>query len=487
MTAEDELIRLRQENADLREQVKRIPLLEESIRQLSEQVQNLQERLMKDSHNSHLPPSSDRFARQKKTKSQRKRSGKKPGGQVGHEGHHLALVDNPDEKVVYPVEMCATCQADIRAVAARTLERRQVVDLPPVRLHITEHQAERKCCPHCAAETRAAFPDGVSAPVQYGTGLQALAVYLVTFHLLPFKRVGEILSDVTGTPLSEGTLRQMIARSARVLQPIERQIKVALRQAPVIHQDETGLYVAGERIWMHVTSTSRLTHYQIHAKRGNQALDANGILPGYQGTSVHDGWPAYESYGCTHALCNVHLLRELIFLEETTGQLWATKMRRLLLALLRLTNWARARGRRELESPLQAQILRRYRQVLTLGEQANPPPPSDEPTTQRRGRRKQSPARNLLDRFIKHEEAVLAFVRDLRVPFDNSQAERDIRMVKVQQKISGCFRSWSGALDFCRIRGYLSTLRKQGLPLLSALQQVLAGHPLLPALTSGPE
>lgn len=491
MSPEEEQQTLRQENQELRtklaEALEALSVATAQISQLTRRVEELEARLAKDSHNSHLPPSSDRFARQKKTKSQRKRSGKKPGGQVGHDGHHLALVAHPDEIVVQRVEVCATCQADVRAVATRTIERRQVGDLPPARLHITEHQAERKCCPHCAAETRAAFPDAVSAPVQYGTGLQALAVYLVTFHLLPFKRAGEILSEVTGTHLSEGTLRQSIARSARALQPIEQQITIALRQAPVIHQDETGLYVADERIWMHVTSTSRLTHYQIHATRGTQALDANGILPGYQGTSVHDGWPAYQGYGCAHALCNVHLLRELIFLEETTGQIWATEMRRLLLALLRLTNWARARGRHELERALQAQVLRRYRQVLTLGEQANPPPPPDEPATTRRGRRKQSPARNLLDRFIKHEEAVLAFVRDLRVPFDNSQAERDIRMVKVQQKISGCFRSWSGALDFCRIRGYLSTLRKQGLPLLSALQQVLAGHPLLPALTSGPE
>jgi len=182
MRAEDELIQVRQENADEREPVKRIPQLEESIRQLSEQVQSLQERLMKDSHNSHLPPSSDRFARQKKTRSQRKRSGKKPGGQAGPEGHHLALSPSPDQVVIHAVETCAHGQADWRAGAVRAIERRQVGDAPPARLQITEHQAERKCCPHCSAETRAAFPDSVPAPVQYGSGIAALAVELVAHH-----------------------------------------------------------------------------------------------------------------------------------------------------------------------------------------------------------------------------------------------------------------------------------------------------------------
>jgi transposase len=486
MTAEDELIELRQENADLREQVKRIPQLEESVRQLSEQVQSLQERLVKDSHNSHLPPSSDRFARQKKTRSQRKRSGKKPGGQVGHDGHHLALASSPDQVVVHPVETCSHCQADLRAVAVRAIERRQVVDVPPARLHITEHQAERKCCPHCSAETRALFPNELQASVQYGTGLGALAVYLVTHHLLPFKRTAEILNEMMGAQMSEGTIRQLTQRSANVLRPIERQIKIALRQAEVLHQDESGLYVEGKRVWMHVTSTPKLTHYQVHAKRGTEALDANGILPGYQGTSVHDGWAAYEGYGCTHALCNVHLLRDLIFVEETTQQPWARDMQTVLLDLKTLTDEAKAAGMTVLAPEVLTQARARYHEVTAVGEQANPPPPPDA-VPPRRGRRKQSAARNLLDRLLKHEDAVLAFVQDLRVPFDNSQAERDIRMLKVQQKISGCFRSWAGALDFCRLRGYLSTLRKQGQPLLSALQQVLDGHPLLPALTSGPE
>jgi transposase len=461
-------------------------LLEESVRQLSEQVQSLQERLVKDSHNSHLPPSSDRFGRQKRTRSQRKRSGKKPSGQPGHDGHHLAMSSLPNEVIIHAVETCWQCQADLRDVKSHCVERRQVVDVPPARLSITEHQAERTCCPHCSPETRAAFPTEVPAPVQYGSGIGALAGYLVTHHLHPFKRAAEILSDLVGARMSEGSIRQLCQRCANALRPIERQIKVALRQAPVIHQDESGLSVESKRVWMHVTSTARLTQYQVHAKRGTEALDANGILPGYQGTSVHDGWAAYEGYGCSHALCNVHLLRDLIFVEETTKQPWACDMQTVLLDLKTLTDEAKTAGMAALAPLVLAQARARYREVLQAGERANPPPSPDS-APKRRGRRKQSAARNLLDRLIKHEAAVLAFVHDLRVPFDTSRAERDIRMLKVQQKISGCFRSWSGALDFCRIRGYLSTLRKQGEPLLSALQQALAGHPLLPALASGPE
>lgn len=484
MSPEEELQVLKQENQELRAKLAEVS---GALLQMTQRVAELEAGLSKDSHNSHLPPSSDRFGRQKKTRSQRKRRGKKPGGQAGHDGHYLAFSAVADEVVVHPLESCAHCQADLRAVAVCTIERRQIVDVPPVRLHITEHQAERKCCPHCSAETRAAFPSSVPASVQYGSGIGALAVYLVTHHLLPFKRTAEMLSALLGARMSEGSIRQLCQRCASRLRPIERHIKVALRQSPVIHQDESGLDVEGKRVWMHVTSTARLSHYQVHAKRGTQALDANGILPGSQGTSVHDGWAAYEGYGCSHALCNVHLLRELIFLEATTGQPWTRAMQRLLLALKRLTEWAKARGQTELSEKLRAKVVSRYRQVLALGAQANPPPSQMPNEPKRRGRRQQSAARNVLDRLTKHEDAVLAFVHDLRVPFDNSQAERDIRMLKVQQKISGCFRSWGGALDFCRIRGYLSTLRKQEQPLLSALQQVLAGHPLLPALASEPE
>lgn len=457
MSPEEELNVLRQEKAAW--QVEKAELQAEMaemknlLLQMTLRVKALEERQVKDSHNSHLPPSSDRFGRQKKTRSLRKPSGKKKGAQPGHDGHHLALSETPDEVVVHRVETCAHCQTDLREVVAHAVEQRQQMDLPPVRLQVYEYQAERKYCPRCHQETRATFPAEIRAAVQYGSGVGAMAVWLVTQQLLPYARTSEVLSDLMGSQLSVGTIRAWVQRCGQRLQPVERQIKLALRRSPVLHQDETGLYVESKHVWMHVTATRHLTHYQVHANRGTAALDANGILPGYQGTSVHDGWAAYEGYGCRHALCNVHLLRELIFFEETTKQPWATQMQMVLLDLKTLTEQARVAGLARLDEQTLTQALTRYQEVLLLGEQANPPP-TEKP---KRGRRKQSAARNLLDRLTKHQEAVLAFLFDLRVPFDNSQAERDIRMIKVQQKISGCFRSWQGALDFCRIRGYLST------------------------------
>jgi transposase len=439
----------------------------ELLLEMTLRVKTLEERQSKDSHHSHLPPSSDRLARHKKTRSLRKRSGKKPGAQPGHEGHHLAWSDTPHEIVIHRVERCAHCQADLREVTAHAVERRQQVDVPPVQVQIREQQAERTCCPCGQQETRAPFPEEISAAVQYGKGVGAMAVWWLAQQLLPSGRTSQVLSALLGVRLSVGTLHRWVEHCGRALQPVERQIKQALRRSPVIHQDESGLYVQGKRAWMHVTATRRLTHYQVHANRGTAALDANGMLPGDQGTSVHDGWAASGGDGCQHALCNVHRLRELIFSEETTKQPWAKQMPTVLWELKALTEQAREAGLTRLDEAVITQARARSQAVLSLGEQANPPP-IEKP---KRGRRKQSAARNVLDRLTKHQDAVLAFLHDLRVPFDHSQAERDIRMGKVQQKGSGCFRRWQGSLDVCRIRGYLSTLNKQGLPLLSALQQ----------------
>jgi len=260
---------------------------------------------------------------------------------------------------------------------------------------------------------------------------------------------------------------------------VEKQIKEALGQGSVIHQDETGLYVNGRRQWMHVTSTRTLTHYQVHPSRGQQALEAIGIMAVFRGTSVHDSFGSYFRYACQHALCNVHLLRELTFLAEEQGW-WAAKLKALLLDMKDASEQAHSQGRLWLDPLEVADWQFRFLQLLDEGDQAHPrahAPPGQ------RGRVKQSAGRNLLDRLRKHQQAVWAFLEDVRVPFDNNLTERDLRMVKVQQNISGCFRSPSGAAAFSRIRGYLSTLRKQSLPLLSALQATFDGHPVLPPLT----
>lgn len=454
MTAEEELIQLRQENSQLREQVK----------QLTEEVKRLQEQQAKNSQNSSLPPSSDRFSRQRKARGLRQKSGRKQGGQQGHPGQTRPLSPEPDERIwLSPVTHCEHCQADLSEVPAKTMEHRQVIDVPPPpALHVKQYEGEWKQCPHCQGYTSATFPEGVNAPVQYGPRIGAMAVYLTIQQLLPRGRTAEMLADLLGVHMSQGTLARLIKRMAHLLQPVEQRIKAALSQAKVTHHDETGLYVQGKRIWWHVTCTPTLTHYQVHASRGHEALDEIGILANFTGISVHDAWSAYFLYACQHSLCCVHILRELIFLSQELGLWWARKMILLLVKMKKATDQARALGQSCLLEDVVLALKTEYLQLLDEGDQVHPRAPTP---AGKRGKAKQHPARNLLDRLRKHQDAVLAFLYNLAVPFDNNQAERDVRMVKVQQKVSGTFRSDDGPVSFARIRGYLSTLRKQGLPL----------------------
>lgn len=477
---QDENTILREENATLRALVKELLPLKIQVEQLSTQIKQLENRLAKDSHNSHLPPSSDRFARQPKPKSLRKASGKKPGAQEGHPGNTLSQRSDPDQIIVHPVQECATCHQDLSQDPPLMIERRQVFDIPPKWVIVIEHQAEQKCCPQCHEITKASFPQGVSAPVQYGPAYAALGVYLVHQQLLPYARACETIQDLIGPAMTVGTLKALVGQCAQELKPVEERIKEALRKSPVLHQDETGLYVMGKRYWLHGSVTKTLTHYAVHPKRGAEALDAIGILAGFTGISVHDGWATYWQYLCLHALCNVHHLRELVFLSEQ-GQQWATKMIRGLLAMNEAVKEARTQGLTSLDPQIVATWKEQYHLIIQEGWQSNPPDPPLADGLLKRGRRKQSASRNLLQRLDSHQDAVLRFLENFDVPFDNSQAERDIRMMKVQQKVSGGFRTLVGAEDFCRIRGYLSTLRKQGGHVLTALELAFVGHPISPS------
>jgi transposase len=380
--------------------------------------------------------------------------------------------------IEHRVTVCASCQHDLREVEACVTLRRQVVDLPSPRLIVQEHRAQHKQCPRCQHLTQAAFPPTVTAPIQYGPLVGAVAVYLTQQQLLPLERTCEVLRDLLGVQMSEGTVGELIKRTAAELAAVEHQIKEALIEAAVIHQDETGVSVAGKRYWEHVTSTATLTHYQVDQSRGQDALNAIGILPVFKGISIHDGWGSYFLYDCEHALCLVHLLRDLVFQAEEQGAVWAAELTELLLAMKQATQDAREQGKCWLD-PLEVLDWElAFLRLLDEGDQVTPRATAPPGT---KGRIKQSAARNLLDRLRTHQKAVFCFLEDLRVDFDNNLAERDLRMIKVQQKVSGCFRSLAGAQAFSRIRGYLSTLRKQGLPLLSALQATLGGHPLLPS------
>ena len=490
---DEELEQAHQANQTLREGLKqaimaidaqheRVRVLEGLIDSLQERIKTLERQQAKDSHNSSLPPSSDRFVRA--PKSLRQKSGKKAGGQKGHRGHHLRQVETPDEVLIHAVLCCQHCHHDLRAQQASIAERRQVIDLPAKRLWVSEHRVEEKQCPMCYHLTRAPFPAAVSAPAQYGTGIQTLATYLVEGQAVPYARASQLLQDLLGVQLSAGSIATFVTTCHQQLAEVETRLKAALVQAKVIHQDETGVRVGTTGWWVHVCSTDRLTHYAAHPNRGRKALDAIGIAPRFRGTSVHDGLKCSQVYAFTQAWCNVHHLRELTFVEEELKQPWARKTKDLLLDMKAEVARAKALGQHELDVLVLAGFLRRYDSILTEGYLANPPPPAPSKSDQSKrtpGRPKQSPARNLLDRLSGGKWAVLRFLHDFAVPFDNNQAERDLRMIKVQQKVSGCFRTEAGGAMFCRIRSYLSTLRKQGIALLSALDHTLAGHPVLPA------
>ncbi len=473
MTPAEEIAALKAENAQQREQ----------IAALLARVHDLEARLAKDSHNSSKPPSSDGLKRQlPRTRSLRRKSGKKPGGQLGHSGETLHLVAEPDTLVEHCPAVCSTCQlalADGAAAAVVARERRQVQDLPPIRLRVTEHQALSVRCPACQQVTAGVFPAEAPSRAQYGPRLRALAVYLVAQQFVPYARARDLLADFCGVRLSAGTLVEWVQQSAETLESVEAELKQALRRAPVLHSDETGVRRGGRLAWAHVASTTRLTHYAIHAKRGNEATNEIGILPSYTGVSVHDGWKPYQAYtACRHALCNVHHLRELTFVEEQYQQPWAKDLKDLLLEMQAATEQARAQGRSRLPATQRDALVARYEHLLALGLAANPPP---QRRPRQRGRMKQSPACNLLERLWLGQAQVLAFLDDLTIPFDNNQAERDLRLLKTQQKVSGCFRSDPGAAAFARLRSYLSTLRKQGVGLLGALQTLFTSGPLYPA------
>ena len=361
--------------------------LERTVTTLTARVQHLDDRLARDSHNSSKPPSSDWGPRARppgtagpRTRSLRPppgTSGRRSGGQPGHPGTTLRLVDTPDQVLRHrPLgAQCGTCGAALVGGAERVdAERRQVVDLPPPRLVVTEHRVVRVACPGCGAETAGAFPLGVTQPVQYGDRLVAVGVYLHAYQLLPYARTRELLGDLFGAAPSEGTLQTAATACAAGLVPVAAAIAAALRRAPVGHFDETGVRVTGQRQWWHVASTPTLTHYGVHPRRGTGALDALGILPGFRGVAVHDAYPSYRTYGeCTHALCNAHLLRELVFLHEHHHQAWADELATLLVTAKDLTDTARASGRAALDEVTVATLEAHYDHLLWHGHRANPP------------------------------------------------------------------------------------------------------------------
>jgi transposase len=460
------------ENAELRALVASQAAM---IEKLTVEVAELRARVDKNSRNSSKPPSSDGYAKPA-PKSRRQRSGKKPGKQPGDPGRHLAQRPDPDATVAHPPASCASCGEDLSDAEVTGTIRRQVFDLPPSALFCTEHHAQRRRC-RCGTETTGAFPPEATAPACYGPALRAYVCYLVTRQHLPIARVGQLLADTYGASVSTGTIISMVKEGAAMLDDFLTQIKDLLASSEVVHADETGLRVEAALSWVHSASTSDLTLYHLDTRRGTVAMDAMGVIEHLRGVLVHDGWTPYRTYDhLTHALCNAHHLRELAAITETTGQSWASTMTALLADTWHNVLTAKTAGRRALDDDELEAIRVTYRSIIAAGHDANPSPAP----TGKRGRPKRTKAANLLLRLDLHADDVLRFATDFTVPFDNNLAERDMRMVKIAQKISGGFRTTQGAEAFLAFRSYLSTATKQGVNLLDVLQQLFDGNPWIP-------
>lgn len=452
--------------------------LQEQMALLAARLKELEDRLGKNSHNSSRPPASDGLA--KKPVSLRPHTTRKPGGQKGHPGKTLSLTDTPDDVVVHAPKQCACCGLSLAETATEPGERRQVLDLPPLRLFVTQHQSQRKTCGGCGAVTAGAFPEGVSQSAQYGPRVKALGVYLSSYQLLPYHRIAGLFADLFHAPLSPATLFAAQQAGAKALSGVLSDIKEGLQKAAVVHFDETGLRVNGKLHWLHSAGTANATYYDWHERRGKDGMTKAGVLSEFNGTAVHDGWASYFHYACRHALCNAHHLRELTALHEQDKQEWAAALRSLLVEIKKAVERAKEQGETKLSCLRVCQFEARYRKLLAEGFAENPPP--ETPLRTKRGRVKQSPARNLLLRLQAGMKQTLAFLYDFAVPFDNNLAERDVRMMKVKQKVSGGFRSGGGADAFCVLRSYISTLRKQGQSVLPALERAFLGKPLYPKL-----
>ena len=443
--------------------------------QLTVENAELRTRVNQNSSNSSKPPSSSPFV---KPKSLRVKTGRKPGGQPGHKGRTLQVTETPGVVVEHKVDTCGHCGSDLSVETATVYKTRQVVDVKIVPV-VTEHCVQSKTCLVCGKETTAAFPQGVDHYIQYGDTFSAIIICLNKGNYIPYDRLSKISKDILGVPVSSGTLVNIVHECGKSLEKSMEYIKGQLKQASVVHFDETGTRVKGKNQWLHTAGNERFTYLETHAKRGSAATDEIGILPEFRGTAIHDFWKTYYNYiRCKHALCNAHILRELNGITENFKQTWSEQMKALLVEI-----------KRSVEATegilLVAEITAfecRYDEILCLGDKENPIDINVLTQKNIRGRTARSKARNLLDRMKLYKQDILKFMVDSAIPFDNNLAERDIRMSKLQQKISGGFRSDEGNDAFDNIRSYISTATKQGISMFESIRAAVSGKPLFTAV-----
>jgi transposase len=453
------------------------------IAELEAIVVELRAQLEQNSRNSSRPPSSDGYAKPTvdTNRSLRCRSGRQPGGQPGHQGHHLERREDPDRAVLHRLEVCDCCGRDLTDSPIVESQSRQVFDLPELPgLECVAHWIQKRRC-ECGNLASSQFPEEATAPTCYGPRIRALGIYLVSYQHLPYERAAEILTDWAHAPISAATLQAFVRHGAEGLDGFLEEIRGQLAEAEVAHFDETGGRIDGRLSWIHSASTESLTLLTAHRKRGVQAMDDASVLPAFSGVAVHDGWAPYRNFqDALHALCGAHHLRELTGAEEQ-GQAWALGMSCLLLDTKDAVEQAKTVGRERLSASALADLHASYRELIALGYEENPGLAGQD-----QGRRpKRTKAQNLLLRLDERETEVLRFASDFRVPFDNNLSERDLRMIKLQQKISGCWRTTQGAERFLAIRSYLSTARKQGQRPIDVLAALAAGQPWMPAAPPG--
>jgi len=452
--------------------IERNSYLEQKLIEHTERIKTLEERLNQNSANSSKPPSSDGYSKPA-PKSQVKKSGKKPGGQLKHKGHGLSMADKVTETKVITPQICLCCGENLGNVKGRKANRRYVMEMPIVTPTVSEYVVEEKICPTCGKETTAEYPPEVPASQQYGPNLKAFIVLLAETGMVAINRVVEILEAVTGIEISSGTVVNTIEKCAKNLEEPVKSIKEAIKEAKVGHFDETGMRSQGGLKWLHVASTGKLSYMEMNKKRGKDAMDEIGILNDFKGTAMHDCLASYWKYNCVHSLCNAHLLRELTFINETTGQSWTQEMIELLLEIKKAVDSRCSDGKTFLPEGELSNYIQRYQMLVEEGLLNNP---EQAKLKGKRGRAKQTKARLLLLRLHERQEEYLRFAFDFTAPFDNNQAERDIRMAKVKQKVSGCFRSDKGETSFATIYSFIQTLKKNGVSAFGELVKLFNGN-----------